>query len=70
MFGHPASMGHGLNLQGSAADVCFLSPTWDFELFDQFVSVVDEGRDNLDRQGVLKAANGGVYTASQALALL
>ena len=39
------------------------------ELFDQFVSVVDEGRDNLDRQGVLKAANGGVYTASQALAL-
>lgn len=39
------------------------------ELFDQFVSVVDEGRDNLDRQGVLKAANGGVYTATQAQAL-
>lgn len=37
MFGHPASMGHGLNLQGSSADVCFLSPTWDFELFDQFI---------------------------------
>lgn len=39
------------------------------ELFDQFVSVVDEGRDNLDRPGVLKAANGGVYTATQAQAL-
>lgn len=37
LFGHPASMGHGLNLQGAGKDVCFLSPTWNFELFDQFV---------------------------------
>jgi protease-4 len=36
------------------------------ELFDQFVSVVDEGRDNLDREGVLRAATGAVYTASRA----
>jgi protease-4 len=36
------------------------------ELFDQFVSVVDEGRPNLDREQVLKAATGAVYTASQA----
>jgi protease IV len=36
------------------------------ELFDQFVSVVDEGRPGLDRDGVLRAATGAVYTASQA----
>ncbi len=39
------------------------------ELYDQFVSVVDEGRDNLDRAQVLAAANGGIYTATQAKAL-
>lgn len=36
------------------------------ELFDQFVSVVDDGRPQLDRAGVLRAATGAVYTASQA----
>jgi protease-4 len=36
------------------------------ELFDQFVSVVDEGRANLDREQVLRAANGGIFTARQA----
>ena len=36
LFGHPASMGHGLNLQGAGcAHVCHYSPTWDFELWDQ-----------------------------------
>ena len=39
------------------------------ELFDLFVDVVDEGRPNLDRAQVLAAANGGIYTASQAKAL-
>jgi protease-4 len=39
------------------------------ELFDQFVSIVDEGRPGLDREGVLRAATGAVYTASQAKAL-
>jgi len=38
------------------------------ELFDQFVSVVDEGRENLDRTQVLAVATGAVYTAKQALA--
>ncbi len=38
------------------------------ELFDLFVSVVDEGRP-IDRAQVLAAANGGIYTASQAEAL-
>jgi protease-4 len=39
------------------------------ELFDLFVDVVDEGRPGLDRAQVLAAANGGIYSASQAKAL-
>lgn len=36
LLGHPASMGHGLNLQGSGcAHICHYTPTWDYELFDQ-----------------------------------
>lgn len=38
------------------------------ELYDQFVSVVDEGRDKLDRDQVQALANGAVYSANQALA--
>lgn len=35
---HPASAGHGLNMQeGSAANVCWFGITWDFELYDQFI---------------------------------
>jgi hypothetical protein len=38
MAAHPASAGHGLNLQeGSAAHVLWFSPTWDLELWDQFI---------------------------------
>ncbi len=37
LFGHPASIGHGLNLQESHAHhVCWFTMTWDFELYDQF----------------------------------
>lgn len=36
LFGHPASVGHGLNLQGGH-HVCWHSLTWDFELYDQFI---------------------------------
>ena len=38
------------------------------ELYDQFVSVVDEGREQLDRAQVLALATGAIYTAKQALA--
>lgn len=35
---HPASAGHGLNMQGSsAADICWFSITWDYELYDQLI---------------------------------
>lgn len=38
LFAHPASAGHGLNLQGSAAaHICWLSPIWDLELWEQFI---------------------------------
>jgi protease-4 len=38
------------------------------ELFDQFVDVVDEGRDTLDRSQVLALATGAIYTGKQAVA--
>lgn len=45
LLGQPASMGHGMNLQGSSAfNVCWFDNTFDFELFDQFNS-------RLERQG-------------------
>lgn len=37
-FGHPKSMGHGINAQGSSAHhICWYSLTWDYELYDQFI---------------------------------
>jgi SNF2 family DNA or RNA helicase len=37
LLGHPASVGHGLNLQsGQAHHVAWYGLTWDFELYDQF----------------------------------
>jgi SNF2 family DNA or RNA helicase len=37
LFGHPASVGHGLNLQeSSACHICWFTIPWDFELYDQF----------------------------------
>lgn len=37
LFGHPQSMGHGLNMQGAGCNVCWLTPTWNYELYDQFI---------------------------------
>lgn len=37
LFGHPQSIGHGLNLQEVGNHVCWHSLTWDFELYDQFI---------------------------------
>lgn len=35
---HPASAGHGLNLQeGNAWHMCWFGPIWDLELWDQFI---------------------------------
>ena len=37
LFGHPQSLGHGLNLQGAGNHVAWHSLTWDYELYDQFI---------------------------------
>lgn len=38
LFAHPASAGHGLNLQKSnAAHICWFTQTWDYEQYDQFI---------------------------------
>lgn len=34
---HPASAGHGLNLQHGGCDLCFYSQTWDLELREQII---------------------------------
>ena len=36
LLGHPASMGHGLNLQASGNDICWYSLTWNLEEYLQF----------------------------------
>lgn len=41
LFAHPASAGHGLNLQGSgAAHIAWFGPIWDLELYEQFIQRV------------------------------
>jgi SNF2 family DNA or RNA helicase len=37
---HPASAGHGLNLQARCHNVCFLGLTWDYELYTQAIARV------------------------------
>ena len=37
LFGHPQSIGHGLNLQEAGNHVAWLSLTWNYELYDQFI---------------------------------
>lgn len=34
---HPASAGHGLNLQYGGCDICIYSPDWDLELYEQVI---------------------------------
>jgi len=34
---HPASAGHGLNLQHGGCDIAIFTPTWDLELYEQVV---------------------------------
>lgn len=40
LLGHPASMAHGLNLQGAGGAVIWASLTWNFEYYDQFIKRV------------------------------
>lgn len=38
LCGHPAAMGHGLNLQGAGSHVCWYSLTWNLDLYMQTVA--------------------------------
>lgn len=35
LYGHPQSMGHGLNLQGGGQHICWFSLPWSYEAYDQ-----------------------------------
>lgn len=75
LFGHPASIAHGLNLQEMGNHVAWHSLTWDFELYDQFIRRVRRqgnkfkrmfvhhimARDTIDRYilNALKSKNKG-----------
>jgi SNF2 family DNA or RNA helicase len=37
LFGHPAAMGHGVNLQAGGHHICWFSLTWNLEYYDQFI---------------------------------
>ena len=36
LLGHPASIGHGLNLQRGGHTIIWYTPTWSLELYEQF----------------------------------
>jgi hypothetical protein len=47
---HPASAGHGLNMQlGGAGHVCWYTQTWDYELYDQFIRRVHRQGNSAER---------------------
>lgn len=46
-YGHPASMGHGLNLQHGGNHVCMIGLPWDLELYEQSIARVNrQGQKN------------------------
>jgi hypothetical protein len=49
---HPASGGHGLNLQHGGADMCWLSPTWSPEYWEQTIARIN--RSGQKRQVVVR----------------
>lgn len=49
LLGHPASMGHGLNLQGSCRHVIWFGITWNLEFYDQAIARVYRQGQKADR---------------------
>ncbi len=50
LLAHPASAGHGLNLQkGNACHVAWFSMNWDYELYDQFLKRILRQGNSSDR---------------------
>lgn len=52
LLGHPASMGHGLNLQGSCHTVIWFGVTWNLEYYDQAIARVYRQGQRSDRVSV------------------
>lgn len=47
---HPASAGHGLNMQlGGASHLCWFTQTWDYELYEQFIKRVHRQGNSAER---------------------
>jgi len=49
LFGHPASMGHGLNLQGSCHHIVWFGIPWNYEHYDQAIRRVYRQGQDADR---------------------
>lgn len=49
LLGHPASMGHGLNLQGSCRHIIWFGITWNLEFYDQAIARVYRQGQKADR---------------------
>jgi hypothetical protein len=49
LLGHPGSMGHGLNLQGSCHHICWFGITWNLEFYDQAIARVYRQGQEADR---------------------
>lgn len=49
VLGHPASIAHGLNLQGACAHVCWYGQTWNLEHYDQAIRRVRRQGQKADR---------------------
>lgn len=50
LVGHPQSIGHGVNLQGSDAhNICWYGLTWDLELWEQFIARLRRQGNNAKR---------------------
>lgn len=63
LIAHPASVGHGLNLQDGGHTIVWASPTWDLELWDQF-------NKRLLRQGQKNQVNIHIVLARETIDLL
>lgn len=49
LLGHPASMGHGLNLQGSCHHIIWYGITWNLEFYDQAIARIYRQGQRADR---------------------
>lgn len=50
LLSHPGSSGHGLNMQkGGCYNVCFFSPTWDYDLYSQMIARVHRQGNKAER---------------------